>query len=80
MSQQTVAAQDMIARFAEGKEESSVGCQCHVRQREFRMVIGAGHHRMHAQRQRCARNLANTPGFVDTTRMKEGGGTFRGTQ
>jgi hypothetical protein len=69
MSQQTVAAQDMIARFGEGKDEGL--CRLLPMPRtatEFRMAIGTGHHRMPARRQRCARDLANTAGFVDVQR------------
>jgi transposase len=50
MSQETVAAQEMITRFANGKDEARVrGCRCHLRQwRVSAMVNGAGHHTVYA--------------------------------
>jgi len=50
LSQETVAAQDMIARFSMARAKARVGsCRCHVRQRRVSAVAAASwHHSVHA--------------------------------
>ena len=57
LSQETVAAQDMLTRFArrQGREPSSIRSRCDIRQWGVSaMVVGSRHHALHAHARQCS--------------------------